>query len=1784
MKLPLQPTRHDSFSVYQIVQKFTPKQPRRKIRIRRPDGMPASPEEIIVMTRQYIERVWSTANVIQIPPIPPGVPFSFDELVTELSRIPITKSVAARCLPGVCWKGNAFAIATFLYPKLQQWWNSCPIVIPSQWKAAHLTFIHKPNKVPDRFEHLRPLALLEPIGKSVLGLITAKFADSVFPLICKWPQLAFLKGRSSLDAIRKVATHCAATRRLIQQQRRTVHQRAQHEPCYSICGGIQIFLDATQAFDTVPRQELFDFLATLPVDQNLVHILGAWHSETEYIFQAGTDFIKVGTGRGVRQGCRSAPLLWTCYTLNLFYKLSQKYGDTWVQECITTYADDIHSAEIFKSSQQLFTAIHRIGTLLDVLEEMGLKLSLEKTHVLLAISGTNCRVILRQLVKKGPNGPYIAIPRADGTFTNLPIKPTAKYLGVVVSYRIFEPMTIQSRLKAAAINFQRLKRWLCARTIPFKSRYQMWQACIFSTLIYGIFAVGFSVHDLLLLQQRIFLMFRQMLGNHSYITGQTHLQVLQSHNLPHPLALVAHAGKQLICTQGQRLNNMLAVDIVRDIDWTELPQLIQLTQMVWTEQLQAQQSQPATEACLPNFSCPFCSVQCTSLPNLRRHQTTVHGIVKLRTLMATTASFAVRGLPQCAHCLESFPNWRNFMIHIERNCCQVILDHTTTAGRLMTLNRQPTWPPLPESQLTHLQSKPYGLPVLQAIKNRDWNSLQQIPTALEDLTSYCVICGVYTGRPQELNQHLRTQHPELTPNTMCKASQLCRSQASNSPCRFCQRSFRRTHQCPVMTQAALILLHTDPTGSSHEQPGEATLRCDVCGLQCQDLRTLHDHVHQVHRLEPHDWVPLRDLLGSDPVCSHCLACFSDRSAVRQHVTLGQCPRFDPLRQPTDAPISHTWQEMVQQGALDELRKAPMQRLSLTLTCQFCKSAFQRQGDLSLHLQTNHAALWMTSQPLTQLLLAAYPNDCICNPATNARGLAHICVPYRQLGMIAMKLAIPLFLPWKIESSMLRPRITATDDQTFAHLMECCDTRNFQQLWSDPMLQQYLRSRCLQCGVQLHPAELRDHVIQAHPSAPIAFSALLPQILAAMHREATSDFQCDACTLIFSSPATGDETADMATARTRLAQIHLQHQCPVLHQICFLLTCTHGVGTAAHSGGFRDAGGLQTSRSSPDVTIRAARRRSRAEENEEGAGPTRKQGRRRFETSAGNGGPADSRGCRATGAQATRLLDLLHANRAPSPAALSDPESNRMASTEENGQHDSGRTALAAALSSDTAPGGLPDAQTPQVVPMQGERPIEDHSHRPWSTDTGGELSLSTMASGNTAAEDHITGAHHDGTHAQIWRTTPGHHEGPERHSQVSFSEAPGRRDGYPLADAGLNEARRAADAPDDSPWQHGLELGGYVSETSLTEPQPTCPTPHGIAGQGSREEQEQGQSQRSEGGQMTPSDHPDRIALLRGLASIMLANDENWCYVNAAFLTTMWSFLSSNQFALEHWGPRSSQLASILLSSDSDAIELAHFPCFQEVLNTWHGAGGQGDPVEFIAHMMRAFQFEGINLRWEKRVQVGQLINCLDESDRYAPLILQFDPAVLQGDKITLQQMLRDWSNQDGMMRALTNDSSIICVQIDRNVRSGDGRIAKCDIAVNFHWGIQLPFFLADDLQVDWRYYKVVAALSHLGTDEAGHCRALLKVQMQATIAQPYMFLLTDDWVKSTPIWREPDWFHRNTTCFWLCKHEHVSLYDLQPDQIPQILRPPDPPQPCLGATDLLQMFAAGTDEAVMDG
>ena len=180
--------RYDTHKLFQIINGFAPKQPKRRIQLRNSQGQIATPVEELAIITQYVTEIWAGPALPDFyPHVTPGIPFGVLDVLRALQGIPISKAVAAPCSPGVIWKAHAELVAPGLFSWLQFWWNSPTPYIPPSWKHGWISFLAKPQKAPIHPSVLRPIALQCPLGKAILGMLSKIGQQETYPTISSWP-------------------------------------------------------------------------------------------------------------------------------------------------------------------------------------------------------------------------------------------------------------------------------------------------------------------------------------------------------------------------------------------------------------------------------------------------------------------------------------------------------------------------------------------------------------------------------------------------------------------------------------------------------------------------------------------------------------------------------------------------------------------------------------------------------------------------------------------------------------------------------------------------------------------------------------------------------------------------------------------------------------------------------------------------------------------------------------------------------------------------------------------------------------------------------------------------------------------------------------------------------------------------------------------------------------------------------------------------------------------------------------------------------------------------------------------------------------------------------------------------------------------------------------------------------------------------------------------------------------------------------------------------------------
>ena len=188
----------------------------------------------------------------------------------------------------------------------------------------------------------------------------------------------------------------------------------------------------------------------------------------------------------LRQGCQLAPLLWAMASGCIVKEISHSpdpIPSAWLQDNMTTYADDIHLKECCRSVAQFNRALHYFGLVLDALTRRDMVVNTTKSAILLRYKGHFLKDWLRRHRIAVKDGHALRFRSPHGKEYQILIRDRHTYLGVSLSYQDMSKHTVSHRLQAANQAWQRLRKILCApRHLELGQRLTLWKATILPTL------------------------------------------------------------------------------------------------------------------------------------------------------------------------------------------------------------------------------------------------------------------------------------------------------------------------------------------------------------------------------------------------------------------------------------------------------------------------------------------------------------------------------------------------------------------------------------------------------------------------------------------------------------------------------------------------------------------------------------------------------------------------------------------------------------------------------------------------------------------------------------------------------------------------------------------------------------------------------------------------------------------------------------------------------------------------------------------------------------------------------------------------------------------------------------------------------------------------------------------------------------------------------------------------------------------------------------------------------
>lgn len=1192
---------NNPFRMYQAIRSLAPKQTFQKVNIRSETGDLLGPEQAADRLQEWFRDLYH-ADAAPASLQAFDWPFTSSDFQHGLQQLPLAKALDPQYAPAPLWRWAAEPISTHL----EEFFQACGQDgnLPACWSSGHLCFLPKTKSRTQRPQDLRPIALLEPCGKVLMGCLSDKIHEQLWPTLRGLPQFAYVPGRGCDDALHRVSSHCREVRGIVDTFKYLVHQQSTGTLPGELGGGLLLSLDLSKAFDAVNRSQLFQGMVDLGVDINLIRFLQSVYHKTSFHFEHKNCDRAFSTHKGIRQGCKAAPRLWTIQAALILQSIATKTTSHWMLNHSTLFADDGCFHQAVHSLSDLRTLLVFLGRVLDVLEAADMKINLEKTTALLRLVGPMANKAHQQFVKRGKHGgAWLKIPRQDGKFTYIKLVKHIQYLGATISYFNFERQTMQARLKAGDKTSQQLTRWIhTTKGFQIPQKVKVWRQCVYACFRYSLIPIGFHAASLKLFDIACIKHLRRICRQPTHLHSDTHAEFLDRNNLPDPLELLLNHCRTAAKRDALRRQQLADNDILLYLPEIDYEQRCQVLVEVW-QSLRGCRNNFVVPEPDTQFECSHCQQVFVSLSALRRHQTIEHGdrTGPLRPIQLTDIS---AGLPTCNRCGQWFTTWSRLQYHVQFVCTAQQQDPIDSGEEV-------------EHRLRVQE-------FLQYASSQQMQALSQRPDLLAYFHTRCCICQHFCVTARGLLTHLQTAHNELFRKHEAHNNFLLSLCDFSSPCPLCGVAYKQYHKCILVRQLAMLL-----TREGYEAPPgiqSDDLTCPVCFKVYTTRHGLQRHLQEYHQATEDcdrvadDIIDIRcqlyeaiqnnrcaDLLQLAEVQSflatRCIPCnrqFSRRQELTRHFKHNhpsewhECekralvldnrykPQFGCLCQPqlhskhictvylqfallriehereqdlapTVQPpdmlltLAEQIEPLLWNGQVKLLYKKRQVRFSLTTSCQLCDLRFGSAQQLTAHLQEQHAAVLQETMHLKELLHWVLFMDlgCFCNPSCGWGEAHHECVGLTQLAFMIQDFNWQVLIPWTFTSVDLTDVLEPLLPQpVLLRVTMAMMTRNFHRLWEDSELQRMLNHNCLLCQEEVTMERLLPHLVAKHGVTEERLRYLTYQLCTVFAHLLTAGGHCEWCGAVLPCRIEGDELVEYP-------EEHL-FKCPMVIQYSILL--------------------------------------------------------------------------------------------------------------------------------------------------------------------------------------------------------------------------------------------------------------------------------------------------------------------------------------------------------------------------------------------------------------------------------------------------------------------------------------------------------------------------------------------------------------------------------------------------------------------------------------------------------
>ena len=653
-------------------------------------------------------------------------------------------------------------------------------------------------------------------SKAFLSVIKLHVNPVIQRALCDIPQYAYRQRASTCDALLRASLHCAAVRQQLAGYVEDHTARVLGVPERELLGGMMVSLDLSKAFDKLRYEEMYISLVDAGVPDELSRLLLHIHSRTIIRIEHGGKRGTTCMRRGLRQGCGAAPMIYACWTIRLCKLINLRLGNHWMQKQSSIFADDKHFYWSIGSCQDLHVGIQQLRHILVIIHELGMTVNFQKSLVVIMLKGRRA-VSMMYKYTKWWNGGRCLILRTGDHDTYIATKDSMTYLGTILSYQNFELQTAQHRAAQANWNFAQLKDVLRTNgALSRARRVEVYRTCIWTSLTYGIVAVGATTSSCRILLTTAAMHLRKLLRVHQ--KGQSNEMVLMQAGL---------SLTQYLCQCADRQACSLKMDVQRDAvlrqreDERSAQVALQL-QAISERDLHASLVQVEAPDATPT-ACPVCGIILASAAGLHQHLHQKHPeVAAAASINFRREEHSLFGLPHCRFCRVRMGSWQMLTKHIRQGMCIRIKEAIGRGVDIESLLQV-----VKEEEIKDLPQRPVGdggealqgevtQDLMSIILDAPVTELVQHSRTICANSKQCLLCGQRLLQAGRVKTHWRASHEEAWKACGQQASTASRSLCAlfRKPCPFCG-SQAKGHQAALPAMPHDV---SDPGDAQHEAP------------------------------------------------------------------------------------------------------------------------------------------------------------------------------------------------------------------------------------------------------------------------------------------------------------------------------------------------------------------------------------------------------------------------------------------------------------------------------------------------------------------------------------------------------------------------------------------------------------------------------------------------------------------------------------------------------------------------------------------------------------------------------------------------------------------------------------------------------------------------------------------------------------------------------------------------------------------------------------------------------